>query len=67
MIVLTVNGKARQLEGPTSLLGYLESMGVNMKQIAVAYNGIVLRKAELAGISLSDGDQLEVVRAVGGG
>jgi sulfur carrier protein len=67
MIMLTINGKERQLEGPTSLLSHLESLGVNLKSVAVAYNGNVLRKDELANITLSEGDQVEVVRAVGGG
>ena len=67
MIVLTINGKERRLEAPTSLRGYLDSLGISQRQIAVAYNGTVLRNAELSGVTLSDGDQVEIVRAIGGG
>ena len=67
MIVLTINGKERQLEGPTDLPSYLRSLGVNMSRVAVAYNGTVLRKDELSEVVLSEGDEVEVVRAVGGG
>jgi len=67
MIALTINGKERQLEAPMSLLGYLEALGVSQKSIAVAYNGTVLRKSELASVTLSEGDKVEIVRAVGGG
>lgn len=67
MISLIVNGKERELVCPTSLLAYLESLGVGLKHVAVAYNGTVLRKEELPGVTLSAGDQVEIVRAVGGG
>ena len=36
MIVLIVNGKERQYEGPTNLQDYVESLGVNVNHIAVA-------------------------------
>ena len=46
---------------------YVSSLGVNAKMIAIAYNGEVLRRDEWADVTLSDGDTVEVVRAVGGG
>ncbi len=67
MIVVTVNGKERELGAPTNLVSYLEQLGVAEQRLAVAYNGIVLQKQELAGVTLSQGDRLEIVRAVGGG
>ena len=67
MIEVTVNGKQLQMEEPASLVSYLESIGVNIKLIAVALNGTVLRRDELPSITLTGGDEVEVVRAVGGG
>ena len=67
MIALTINGKERQLDGPTSLQAYVESLGVNIQHIAVAHNGNVLRRDELPSVTLCEGDQVEIVRAVGGG
>ena len=67
MIEVTVNGKQLQMEEPASLVSYLESIGVNIKLIAVALNGTVLRRDELTSITLTEGDEVEVVRAVGGG
>jgi sulfur carrier protein len=68
MISLTVNGKERTLEGPTKLVDYLDTLGfADRKFIAVAYNGTVLGKDEFSSITLSEGDQLEIVHAVGGG
>ncbi len=67
MIKLIINGKESQLEGPTDLTSYLESLNINMKSIAVAHNGEVVPRAELEGVTLEDGDRIEIVRAVGGG
>ena len=67
MIVLYVNGKEWELEEPQPLLDYLRSLGVDPARIAVAYNGTVLRRSELSGVTLSAGDEVEIVRAVGGG
>jgi sulfur carrier protein len=67
MIALTVNGKERKLDQPAKLLAYVESLGLKLSNFAVAHNGTVLRRDELSSVTLSDGDQVEIVRAVGGG
>ena len=67
MITLTVNGKHREAEGPIDLRSYLADIGITQTAIAVAHNGVVIRKTEIGAVTLRDGDQLEIVRAVGGG
>ena len=67
MIRLTINGEEQEFPDATPLSEYVSSLGVSPKMIAVAYNGEVLRRDEWAEVTLSDGDSLEVVRAVGGG
>ena len=67
MITLTINGKRRELEGPTSLIDFLQSIGVNLQFIAVAYNGEVIDREKFPQIVLDEGDEVEVVRPVGGG
>ena len=67
MITLTVNGKPRDLEGPQHRGDYLEARGSTRRAIAIADNGDSIRKNELQGVTLEDGDELEIVRAIGGG
>ena len=67
MIRVTINGEEQECPDATPLSEYVSSLGVNARMIAIAYNGEVLRRDEWAEITLSDGDTLEVVRAVGGG
>jgi sulfur carrier protein len=67
MINLTVNGKPRPIESEVDLETYLVSFGLNLKFVAVGYNGNVIKKETFSGLVLKDGDVLEIVRPVGGG
>ena len=67
MIQVTINGKDHELTEPTPVSEYVATLGVEPKMIAIAHNGEVLRQDEWADVTVSDGDTLEVVRAVGGG
>ena len=67
MITITVNGKPRELAGPEPLPGFLEEAGLDVRLIAVARNGVVLRREEHAATIIQPGDRLEIVHIVGGG
>lgn len=67
MISLQVNGKIVELEEPTPLLDYLDKVGVNPQVVAVEHNGEILERASYAGVTLREGDRVEIVRMVGGG
>ena len=67
MITLTINGRRRELKGPTNLMDFLQTSGVNRQFVAVAHNGEVLEKESFPRIMLNDGDELEIVQPVGGG
>ena len=67
MINLMVNGKSRPIDASTDLESYLDSYGLDLKHIAVGYNGDVLKREQYPDVVLQDGDILEIVRPVGGG
>ena len=67
MIQLTVNGKQREVEQPASLLGLLEQIGVDPRIVAVERNGDIVKRALFGETPIAEGDQLEIVRMVGGG
>ena len=67
MIALQVNGKPVELVGPTPLLDYVGTLGVDPRGIAVEVNGAILQRDGYAACTLQDGDQVEIVRMVGGG
>ncbi len=66
-IKVIVNGKYRELPPSLSVLGYLKSIGLEGRRVAVARNGEVVA-AEMHGSAIiEDGDILEIVHPVGGG
>ena len=67
MISLQINGRHVELEGPISLLAYLEKLDVNPRSVAVEHNGVIIERSTYADARLDDGDVVEIVRMVGGG
>jgi thiamine biosynthesis protein ThiS len=67
VITLQINGKKVELDRATPLLSYLEKLGVNPRAIAVEHNGNIIERAAYQGVTLKDGDSVEIVRMVGGG
>lgn len=67
MIAVKINGQDKTVAESTTLRAYVDSLGVDLQHIAVAHNGTVLRREELPQVVLSEGDRVEIVRAVGGG
>lgn len=67
MIQLSVNGELKQLPDPTHIAQLLEVMTLTGKKLAVERNGEIVPRSRYAETPLRDGDQLEIVVAVGGG
>jgi sulfur carrier protein len=67
MITVQINGKQVELEGPTALLDYVRTMGVDPRAIAVEVNGDILSRDRYGTCTLRHGDVIEIVRMVGGG
>lgn len=65
---LTINGKPRDIaEQDLTVAGLVAVLGAKPEQVAVAVNGEVVRRADWALVAVREGDNVEVVRAVGGG
>lgn len=67
MIQLTINGQTQHFDAPLNILQLIESMALQGKRFAVERNGEIVPRSLFSEQMLSDGDQLEVVVAVGGG
>jgi sulfur carrier protein len=64
---ITVNGELRRVEPQTTVLALLQQMSLADKRIAVERNGEIVPRSRHESTPLEEGDQLEVVVAVGGG
>jgi len=67
MIQVTVNGAAHRFEQPLPVSALVERMSLAGKKIAVEKNGEIVPRSAHARTLIVDGDQLEIVVAVGGG
>lgn len=67
---ITVNGEPRCVDDATTvseLLGVLHGVDPKTRGVAVALNGEVVSRTQWQEAELTEGDRLEVLRAVGGG
>lgn len=67
MITVSINSEPRQLPQVISVAALIEVMGYGGKRIALERNGEIVPRSTFTTALLNDGDQLEIVVAVGGG
>ena len=64
---LTVNGEKRQVADGLTASGLLETLQITPERVVVEINLTILKRAQLPGAVLKEGDQVEIVQFVGGG
>jgi sulfur carrier protein len=67
VIQVTVNGKAHRFDAPLEIASLLAKLELSGRKIAVERNGEIVPRSAHARTLLADGDELEIVVAVGGG
>ena len=67
MISVSINGAARDFQQAVSVAELIQDMGLGGKRIALERNGEIVPRSRFEQQMLADGDQLEIVAAVGGG
>ncbi|MGE3251530.1 MAG: sulfur carrier protein ThiS [Hyphomonadaceae bacterium] len=64
---LWVNGEVQEAAPGANLAGFLASLGIDSRKVAVERNREIVPRSTYERVSLSDGDKLEIVQFVGGG
>jgi len=67
VITLTINGASQTFPAALNLAELIAHLGYTGKRIALERNGEIVPRSTYANVSLANGDQLELVVAVGGG
>lgn len=67
MMKVTLNGDHKTVADNCTLGELIEQLGLTEKRIAVEVNRELIIRSEHASYKLSDGDQVEIVHAIGGG
>ena len=66
-ILITVNGEQRTVPSDLTLFSLLEYLEIKGVRVAVAHNKNVISRDLLKESPVTQGDQIEIVRMVGGG
>ncbi len=64
---IRLNGSPHRIPEAMTLRELVESIGLDIKAVAVEVNGEIVRRSRLAGTQVVAGDVVEVVRFVQGG
>ena len=67
MIQVMVNGKSHEFASTVDLSALIAKLNLQGKKIAVERNGEIVPRSAHGSTLLADGDELEIVVAVGGG
>ena len=67
MITLTVNGQPHQLDPPVTAETLIKHLGLENKRLAMELNETIIPRSEYPQTPLKNGDQIEIIHAVGGG
>ncbi len=62
-----VNGRPRKCPVGSSVADLVQALGFAQQRIAVERNGAIVSRSAWMSTRIEDGDQLEIVGAVGGG
>jgi len=66
-VQVVANGAAFVVEDGTTLDAFIRSRALDPRYVIAELNGTPVERARYSSIELSDGDRLELVRAVAGG
>lgn len=66
-IHIRLNGEPHPLAAGLTVSGLVEELGLSGRRIAVEINEEIIPRSQHADTQLVDGDQVEVVHAIGGG
>ena len=64
---VTLNGELHRLDDGSTLQQLVEQQGLPGQRIAVEVNRSIVPRSQFAAYPLNEGDQVEIVHAVGGG
>lgn len=64
---LIINGQQQSYDGPLNIQQLVERLALENKRIAIEYNGEIVPRSRFPEQTLNEGDQLEIIVAVGGG
>jgi thiamine biosynthesis protein ThiS len=66
-VTIRVNGEPLEIVGPVTISGLLAGLTIDSRLVAVEHNLLVVKRDKYATVVVNDGDEIEIVKFVGGG
>ena len=64
---IRVNGEPREVAGPLTISALLSDLQIDYRLVAVEHNLTIIKRAAYESVVVNEGDEIEIVRFVGGG
>jgi thiamine biosynthesis protein ThiS len=66
-LTIRLNGEPFELPGPVSISALLAELNIDPRIVAVEHNIAVIKRQQYESTMIGEGDEVEIVRFVGGG
>ncbi len=66
-MTIRLNGEPFEIAGPVSISALLAALSIDPRIVAVEHNVVVVKRQQYDETMVRDGDEVEIVRFVGGG
>jgi thiamine biosynthesis protein ThiS len=66
-LIIRVNGEPLEVAGPITISALLADLKIDSRLVAVEHNLVVIKRGRYAEVVIGDGDEIEIVKFVGGG
>jgi sulfur carrier protein len=66
-LTIRLNGDPFEIAGPVTISSLLATLEIDARLVAVEHNLTVIKRAQYESVVVNDGDEVEIVKFVGGG
>ena len=66
-MTIRLNGEPYDLAGPVTISSLLAALNIDPRIVAVEHNVVVIKRQQYETTMIGEGDEIEIVRFVGGG
>jgi thiamine biosynthesis protein ThiS len=66
-LTIRLNGEPFEIPGPVTISALLAELNIDPRIVAVEHNVVVVKRQQYETTMIGEGDEIEIVRFVGGG
>ena len=66
-MTIRVNGEPFEVAGPLTISALLADLKIDYRLVAIEHNLTIIKRAAYETVMINEGDEVEIVRFVGGG